>query len=64
MSVEVDEGDGRPTELARDGARRAPDAALEVRLPMTSPLRGTLRVEHGARTGSTADQAHARDSPS
>ena len=48
MSVEVDEGDGA-RELARDGAGAGgPAPVVEVRLPMTSPLRGTLRVEHGA----------------
>ncbi|WP_214404630.1 SpoIIE family protein phosphatase [Pseudonocardia lacus] len=51
VSVEVDEADGTgPAELVRDGDERpgragAPASpAMEVRLPMTAPLRGTLRV--------------------
>jgi len=44
VSVEVDEGDGA-RELARDGWPGA-GPATEVRLPMTAPLRGSLRVEH------------------
>lgn len=45
VSVEVDEGDGAgPVELARAGAERPPGPGLEVRLPMTAPLRGSLHV--------------------
>jgi sigma-B regulation protein RsbU (phosphoserine phosphatase) len=55
VSVEVDEGDGSgPAELARSGAERparparpAEQPVLDVRLPMTAPLRGSLRVYGG-----------------
>jgi serine phosphatase RsbU (regulator of sigma subunit) len=61
VSVEVDEGDGGgPVELARAGAEQptAPDrgTGLEVRLPMTAPLRGTLRVD-----GSEISDERTRD---
>ncbi len=46
VSVVIDEGDGA-RELARDGAPGS-GTAVEVRLPMTAPLRGSLRVEHRA----------------
>jgi sigma-B regulation protein RsbU (phosphoserine phosphatase) len=49
VEVEVDEGDGNgPQELARDGAAPAMGGAppVEVRLPVTAPLRGVLRVMH------------------
>lgn len=46
VSVEVDEGDGAH-ELARSGGSGT-GRIVEMRLPMTSPLRGTLRVEHDA----------------
>ena len=64
VGVEVDEGDGNgTTELARDGAAR-PGAsaadALDVRLPMTSPLRGALRVS-GMRPGVGRDDEQTRD---
>lgn len=53
VAVEVDEGDGAgPTEVARDGGGRTPRGgrgpAVDVALPVTSPLRGTLRVEQRA----------------
>ena len=64
VSVEVDDGDGA-RELARDGASvpgGGPGSTVEVRLPMTSPLRGTLRVDHGTRPGSPAtDPERTRD---
>jgi serine phosphatase RsbU (regulator of sigma subunit) len=47
VDVEVDEGDGNgPQEIARDGAGRAGGTVVEIRLPMTAPLRGVLRVVH------------------
>lgn len=60
VSVEVDEGDGA-TELARSGGTGT-GPVVEVRLPMTSPLRGTLRVEHDTGAGSLAtDPERTRD---
>jgi GAF domain-containing protein/anti-sigma regulatory factor (Ser/Thr protein kinase) len=63
VGVEVDEGDGTGvTELARDGADRpaVPGSgrvrSLIVRLPMTSPLRGSLRV-----SGVPTDDEQTRD---
>ncbi|WP_219414122.1 SpoIIE family protein phosphatase [Pseudonocardia nigra] len=66
-SVEVDDGDGSGTrELVRDGpaqALRGP--AVAVRLPMTPPLRGILRVVPRAGTASrssgSADPDRTRD---
>lgn len=50
VSVEVDEVDGAGVrEVARDGIGRSPldrRTAVEVPLPVTPPLRGTLRVTH------------------
>jgi serine phosphatase RsbU (regulator of sigma subunit)/anti-sigma regulatory factor (Ser/Thr protein kinase) len=64
VTVEVDEGDGA-RELARDGGRapgRPGGPVIEVRLPMTSPLRGTLRVEHTDGSGElAADPERSRD---
>ena len=64
VSVEVDDGDGA-RELARDGGTGPVGkggAVVEVRLPMTSPLRGTLRVDHGAGDGAlAADPERTRD---
>ncbi len=45
VTVDVDEGEGT-REVARAGAPVG-GPVLEVRLPMTSPLRGVLRVEGG-----------------
>ncbi len=62
VSVEVDEGDGGgPAELARDGVDRParPGASgpdLQVRLPMTAPLRGALHV-----VGPGTDDERTRD---
>ncbi len=61
VSVVVDEGDGA-REIARDG-RSGRGYAVEVRLPMTAPLRGTLRVEHHTTlaSDSRADPEQTRD---
>ncbi|MDN5858462.1 MAG: SpoIIE family protein phosphatase [Pseudonocardia sp.] len=54
VSVEVDEGNGSGArEVARDGAGRSPldhRTIVDVPLPVTPPLRGTLRVAHRRRT--------------
>ena len=64
VSVEVDEGDGA-RELTRAGGPvtgQPGGPVIEVRLPMTSPLRGKLRVEHAGGSGvSVADPEHTRD---
>lgn len=73
VSVQVDEGDG-PEELARDGAPGGGGGGggepggggsgggrvVEVRLPMTAPLRGSLRVEH-RRSPAPVDLDRVRD---
>lgn len=66
VSVDVDEGDGSgPREVARDGTGRAGRAgrepAVEVALPVTPPLRGTLRVSHHAGGRSPVDPVRIRD---
>ncbi len=67
VAVEIDEGDGAgPREVARDGARRLPFAGhgtlVEVALPVTPPLRGSLQVTHRAGAGEPAvDTARTRD---
>ena len=65
VSVDVDEGDGNGArELARDsrlavnGAAAASTPPVEVRLPMTAPLRGTLRV---LPSGAGLDSDRTRD---
>jgi sigma-B regulation protein RsbU (phosphoserine phosphatase) len=68
VSVQVDEGDGNGArEVTRDGpgarhGSQAPFTAagpvVEVRLPMTAPLRGSMRVAH-SRHG--ADPERSRD---
>jgi sigma-B regulation protein RsbU (phosphoserine phosphatase) len=61
VHVEVDEGDGTgPREVARDGSASTPPAGgppVEVPLPLTPPLRGTLRIV--ARAGTAASPAGA-----
>jgi phosphoserine phosphatase RsbU/P len=62
VSVEVDEGDGTgPRELTRDGGRRGDSSAVELRLPMTAPLRGALRVVHRLGDTPPEDQERTRD---
>jgi phosphoserine phosphatase RsbU/P len=58
VTVVIDEGDGA-RELARDGLPGT-GSAVEVRLPMTAPLRGTLRVEHHGGPAA-ADPEQTRD---
>lgn len=49
VEVEVDDGDGSGSRrIASAGAPSADGAALDVPLPTTAPLRGTLRVVHDA----------------
>ncbi len=63
--VDVDEGDGRgPREVARAGTVAAAAAlggtSVDVPLPLTAPLRGTLRVAH-RRGGPGAGAERTRD---
>jgi sigma-B regulation protein RsbU (phosphoserine phosphatase) len=45
VCVEIDEGDGTGSrELTRDGSVHVEGPTVEVKLPMTAPLRGVLRV--------------------
>ncbi|MDN5750377.1 MAG: SpoIIE family protein phosphatase [Pseudonocardia sp.] len=56
VQVEVDDGDGSGTrEVASAGTPTSDGAVLDVPLPTTAPLRGTLRVVH--RLGAGADAA-------
>ncbi|MGI5130173.1 SpoIIE family protein phosphatase [Pseudonocardia sp. CA-107938] len=63
VSVEVDEGDGSGVrEVASDGTGSSPldqRSIVEVPLPVTPPLRGTLRVAHRKRAAQ--DPAHGID---
>jgi sigma-B regulation protein RsbU (phosphoserine phosphatase) len=62
VSVEVDDGDGTGSRLlTRDGSLHAEGPTVEVRLPMTAPLRGVLRVVHRPGAPSAADPDRTRD---
>jgi phosphoserine phosphatase RsbU/P len=57
VSVEVDEGDGSGAhEVARAGTAAASGASVDVALPVTPPLRGTMRVGHRPGTGPAGDR--------
>ncbi|WP_343975138.1 SpoIIE family protein phosphatase [Pseudonocardia aurantiaca] len=62
VSVEVDEGDGTGSQvLTRDGSLHGEGPTVEVRLPITAPLRGVMHVVHRPGAPSAADPDRTRD---